>query len=199
MRVYSIRLGSQDCGPSTFEFNDERTEIFLAGCSKAMNGNPCKGCFNKDLWDILNGVRQKPQEIVDYILSNTNNKYVTIVGGEPVDQIDGLIKLCELLKKNKFHIVLFSHYLKEDLLTKYPTLFYYIDILIDGEYIQSQRIFDTDPRAGVRHVIGSANQRIWYIQRTYYFHSKPEILSIVYRNVTDATEAELRKYYREGS
>ncbi len=195
MKIFSIRIGSQECGPSTPELHDQRTEIFFAGCLKALQGNPCKECFNQDLWRQDYGSEISAQEILEYIQNRTDNKYVSIVGGEPLDQPQELIQLCRILKENNFHIVLFSHYLKEDLLIKYPDLFCYIDILIDGEYENDKRIFDTDPRVGVYHVVGSSNQHIWYIQRVYYYWQKPEILSISYRNITKEPENILRECY----
>jgi len=74
----------------------QRIGIWFQGCSIQ-----CKGCCSKDTWDdgdtkrisidkILKWVRQQPIEKVDGI---------TISGGEPFDQPDGLLQLTTQLRQ----------------------------------------------------------------------------------------------------
>ena len=42
--IRDLKWSVKTAGPSPF--NNERTELFLLGCKKAMSGKPCKGCFN---------------------------------------------------------------------------------------------------------------------------------------------------------
>lgn len=95
----------------------------------------------------------------------TINKYITIVGGEPLDQEQGLIELLQLLTKEDFHIVLITHYTIDKI---NPDVLKYPDIIIDGKYDFTKRIFETDTRPGVHHVIGSSNQKIWYRNNNHY-------------------------------
>ena len=104
----------------------------------------------------------RPFEMVEHIVKHAPAPYVTFVGGEPLDQITGLLEVCEALKERGFHIIVFTGYcldsfslkMKQDLLSR-------IDLLIDGDYQQAERIWDDDAMDGVRNFIGSGNQRIW--------------------------------------
>lgn len=145
--------------------NNERTELFFAGCKKALYGNPCPECFNSALWSMENCFNQSPQEITEYILKMTDNKYVTIVGGEPFDQSIALLELCEVLKSKGFHIVVITHYLFADLYKQYGDKLDDIDLIIDGEFVKEKSIFYTDKRPGIYNVVGSSNQQLWYNMR----------------------------------
>ena len=49
LRIFDIKWQVKTAGPSPNE--NKRIEVFLLGCDKAMQGNPCKGCFNSVTWD----------------------------------------------------------------------------------------------------------------------------------------------------
>lgn len=162
-------------GPSPY--NNERTEIFLLGCNKAMTGNPCKGCFNSTTWD--NSTAQwshDPVKMAEHINNNAPNKYITIGGGEPTDQIDNLIILCKELKKYGFHIMVYTWRTMNDLINFVPNgkeLLKYLDIVVDGEYKQEERLYQQDLGDGMLSSIGSGNQIIWDIKA--YNEDKKEI------------------------
>lgn len=193
VKLFDINWSSHTAGPSpvTNEFGpNTRVELFLMGCKKAAAGNPCKGCFNQDLWRDRKGARElDPVEMAAHIEKFAPQKYITIVGGEPFDQPKGLTILCEELKKRNFHIIVFTHYtLKEtfkswmvlgemsrfikktsfvpkeiegwteDLLVRFLKA---IDILVDGEYDYTKRIYDESYKDGFHDAIGSSNQIIW--------------------------------------
>lgn len=79
-----------------------RYVIFLSGCHLK-----CKYCQNRDTWDIKSGHEVAIPEIVDTILRYKNyilpNGGVTISGGEPLLQAQGLISLFGELKKDGIH------------------------------------------------------------------------------------------------
>lgn len=170
LKVYDVKWTSYTAGPSPDE--NRRTEIFIRGCKKAASGNPCKDCFNPNLWrDSEDAIGRLPREIADNIDEHAPNKFVTIVGGEPLDQIRPLAELVSWLKFYGFHIILFTHYQLEDIKIKtitdeeygddYLALLENVDVLIDGEYDASQRIYDDEAGDGLHDAIGSANQVIW--------------------------------------
>ena len=77
--------------------------LFVQGCNRAHNGNPCKGCFNSATWNPEGG---KP------FTASTNSRIIelaypayisrlSILGGEPLDieKIDSLTSLCREFKK----------------------------------------------------------------------------------------------------
>lgn len=202
VKLFDVRWSSHTAGPSpvTNEFgHNARAELFFMGCKKAAAGNPCKGCFNQDLWKDIPGARElDPVEMAAHIEKFAPQKYVTIVGGEPFDQPEGLTVLCEELRKRNFHIIVFTHYtLKEtfkdwmilgemsrllkksslgpkkivgwteDLFVRFLKA---ADILIDGEYDYTKRIYDESYHDGFHDAIGSSNQVIWDL-RTWRQHN----------------------------
>lgn len=87
LRIFDVKWRVKTAGPSPN--NNERIEVFLLGCEKAINGNPCKGCFNSITWDkSIAQFSRDPIEMADMINEgcDPNNKYVTIGGGEPTDR-----------------------------------------------------------------------------------------------------------------
>lgn len=164
MKIYDVKWTSQNAGPSP-DYN-KRTEIFLFGCSKAANGNPCKGCFNPMIWKIPNKVKEySPNSVVKYIEKFAPNKYITFVGGEPLDQLKDLVKVCSSLKEKNFHIIVFTHHNMKDLLNSKSNLIInllrHIDILIDGEFLLDKYIYDDNAGDGFHDAIGSSNQTVW--------------------------------------
>lgn len=175
--VRSVRWSVKTAGPSPDENN--RTEIFLLGCSKAMKGNPCKGCFNSSTWDPSKAeFSHDPFEMAKHINENAPNKYITIGGGEPVDQIDNLIVLCTELKKYGFHVMVYTHlelknYIGRSLVfdsalspesifrEKLRKLAGIVDIIVDGEYKAEERLWDGEREDGLISSVGSGNQIIW--------------------------------------
>ena len=88
-------------------------------------------------------------------------KYITIVGGEPTDQLEGLAELINLLYEHGYETVLF---------TWHSTFWVRVNIgiptlrklayVVCGPYDETQRIYDTSQDDGVHNVIGSGNQII---------------------------------------
>lgn len=166
--IRDIRHNISTAGPSPLP-NNERTEIFFLGCNKAMSGNPCKGCFNKTTWDSSKAeFGHDPVVLAKELNEHCPNKYITIGGGEPTDQINNLIILCKELKKYGFDIMVYTwRSLKEELSNKsnlsnsIKTLLKYIDIVVDGEYIEELNIYNKDKNDGLFNSVGSANQTMW--------------------------------------
>lgn len=172
-------------GPSPDDNN--RTELFLLGCKKAMSGNPCKGCFNSSTWDVSKALwTHDPKLMAEHINNNAPNKYITIGGGEPTDQIENLIILCKELKKYNFHIMIYTWKDLKSILSPYTIsvhkkgtiehetiynserdnfleLLKYVDIVVDGQYKQEERLWDGSKEDGLLSSVGSGNQTIWNI------------------------------------
>lgn len=188
LRIFDIKWRTDTAGPSPN--NNERIEVFLLGCDKAMQGNPCKGCFNSITWDKSKAEYSwDPIELADMINEgcDPNNKYITIGGGEPTDQIDKLIPFTKKLKEHGFHIMMytwrdlkheldliFNHHVtayygtssieKLDFAEKMWELTHHLDIIVDGEYKQEERLYQQELGDGMLSSIGSGNQRIWDIK-----------------------------------
>lgn len=171
MKIFNVKWTSFSAGPSTD--SNKRTEVFLAGCKMAMEGHPCKGCFNPRLWNPDHCVADvSPIAAVENIMLHAPNKFITFVGGEPLDQIHDLAETCRMLKEQGYHILVITHYKLEDIINKdimpYDESFKLlknIDILIDGKYDADNRIWDEDKAGdGLHDVVGSGNQVIWDIR-----------------------------------
>lgn len=188
LRIFDIKWRTDTAGPSPN--NNERIEVFLLGCNKAMQGNPCKGCFNSITWDKNKAEYSwDPIELADMINEkcDPNNKYITIGGGEPTDQIDMLIPFAKRLKEHGFHIMMytwrdlkheldliFNHHMtayygissieKLDFAEKMWELIRHLDIIVDGEYKQEERLYQQELGDGMLSSIGSGNQRVWDIK-----------------------------------
>lgn len=171
MYIYDVKWEVQTAGPSPFD--NKRTELFLFGCKKAMNGNPCKGCFNKELWDSsIASFFYPPDKVAEKLIEKCPNKYITIGGGEPTDQIEELFELVKILKENGFHIIVYTWksieqyaydilLLDKNYVHNFNGLFNNVDIIIDGEFKIRQKLYQEDKKDGFLSSIGSGNQIIW--------------------------------------
>lgn len=186
IKIFDIRLEAYTAGPSPD--NNLRTEIFLLGCKKALQGDGCPGCFNSITWDISKAEwGYDPVELAKYLNEITPNKYITIGGGEPLDQIDDLIILCRELKQYGYHIFVYTWrdlvkarrgYTTDDMTdnnNKYPIsskkvneLLQYIDILVDGEFDATEKLYKNETPDGFYGSIGSGNQKVWDVPNMDY-------------------------------
>ena len=128
-----------------------RTVIFFAGCS-----HHCKGCHNPQSWDFNGGTETIVEEIMDEIKSNPLCQGVTFSGGEPFHQADKILPLAKKLKEEGYNIWCYTGYTLEQILTYSvlkPKLLEYIDVLVDGKFIEEQKDLTLKFK-------GSRNQRI---------------------------------------
>lgn len=70
-----------------------RTVVFFQGCDLR-----CKGCHNQSTWDIESGTEMDVTDLATLLKEEVWNKKVTISGGEPLMQVDGLIELVKQLE-----------------------------------------------------------------------------------------------------
>ena len=125
----------------------KRLLIFLQGCSLH-----CEGCVNKHLWDFGRGKDIEADKILS-ICRDNNVEGVTLHGGEPLDQADGLYAVVKLLKKNGFTIILFTGYSKKELRGKQLSVWKMSDLIISGRFMREKKNLFMQFR-------GSTNQRI---------------------------------------
>lgn len=185
LRLFDINWEADTAGPSPN--NNNRIEVFLLGCDKAQKGNPCKGCFNSVTWDKSKAEWSwDPIELADMINEgcDLNNKYVTIGGGEPTDQIHMLIPFAKRLKEHGFHIIMYTwrslmkainhgfypiddcNHIYNSNVEKTIELLKYLDIVIDGEFRQEEKMYQQDLGDGMLSSIGSGNQIVWDIKNS---------------------------------
>ncbi|MDO4662515.1 MAG: anaerobic ribonucleoside-triphosphate reductase activating protein [Tissierellia bacterium] len=153
MRYAQIRKYDVANGPGI------RTSFFVTGCT-----NNCKGCFNKEYQDFNYGEIWTSNE-TRKIINNLKEKEIeglTILGGEPFENADGLIEiLADIRKETKKSIRIYSGFTFEKLVQNEKTkkLLELCDILVDGLFVEAKK----DLRLRFR---GSSNQRIINIKQS---------------------------------
>ena len=132
--------------------------VFFSGCDKSPK---CKGCFNSESWDFNAGKPFNPETCgkIIYLLRNPHISHLSILGGEPLakNNLGATCNLCNMIKTLVGKkIWLWTHYkwedLVEDVMIRYALL-PFIDVLVDGEYIEEERDLTLKWR-------GSKNQRV---------------------------------------
>lgn len=94
-RIHSIESFGTVDGPGT------RFVVFLQGCPMR-----CAYCHNPDTWAMQGGTLMKPEEVLEQMIRNKEfykDGGITTTGGEPLMQIDFLIALFTLAKKENIH------------------------------------------------------------------------------------------------
>jgi len=131
--------------------------IWLQGCIRH-----CPGCFARDTWSFEEREMHTPQEVIN--MAGEDVEGITILGGEPLEQMEGLLELVRLAKDKALSVILFTGYKYEEVKQTKPDLLKYIDVLIDGEYVQEKRSFE-------RPLVGSANQNFIFLTDKYNMKS----------------------------
>ncbi len=145
-----------------------RVSLFVSGCT-----HHCKNCFNKETWDFNYG-EQFTDDTIKLILDYLAPDYVnglSLLGGEPFE-VQNQGALLELLRQVKAvypqkDVWCYTGYLfDKDLLNDSRArcehtdeMLSYIDILVDGPYIEAQKDISLQFR-------GSRNQRIIDVNRS---------------------------------
>ena len=145
-----------------------RVTLFVSGCT-----HRCEGCFNEMTWDFDYGNpfdESAEKRILDYLAPD----YIaglTLLGGEPLEYVNWqvLLPFVQTVKKKypEKDIWCYTGYrFEEDILDKFCVqwnqmreFLSYIDVLVDGEFIQEQKDISLQFR-------GSANQRIIQVQES---------------------------------
>ena len=135
-----------------------RVSIFFQGCPFH-----CKNCFNQETWDFNEG-KEFTSEVIEHILELCNKEHITglsILGGEPMHpkNIKGTEELAKRFKEKypTKDIWCWTGFLYEQI--KDEKVFNYIDVLVDGQFIQDEY----SPNLKWR---GSKNQRIIDIKKS---------------------------------
>lgn len=135
-----------------------RVSLFVSGCNIR-----CKGCFNQETWDFMNG-EYFSKETINEIIDLLNPNYIqglSILGGEPLDELNQekvleLILAVRRVYKNSKDIWLYTGYNLEDLANSElaNNILVNVDYTVAGPFIEEEK----DIRLSYR---GSANQRIY--------------------------------------
>jgi anaerobic ribonucleoside-triphosphate reductase activating protein len=110
-----------------------RVGLWLQGCSIH-----CKNCISKHTWEFSKKFSTNIKKLASKI-NSFKTKKLTISGGEPLDQIDSLLKLLQLVRNTKTDILLYTGYILEKFIEKnkqkWEILKKLVDVIIDGPFI----------------------------------------------------------------
>lgn len=145
-----------------------RISLFVSGCP-----HHCKGCFNEVTWDFTYG-KPYTQETINHILELLKPDYIkgiNFLGGEPMapSNQESVLNTMRQIKEhytNK-NIWLYTGYLLDtdimgkmvDTLPHTREILSYIDVLVDGPFIEEQKNLNLQFK-------GSENQRIIDMKKT---------------------------------
>lgn len=145
-----------------------RISLFVSGCP-----HHCKGCFNEVTWDFTYG-KPYTQETINHILELLKPDYIkgiTFLGGEPMapSNQESVLNTMRQIKGHYTNkdIWLYTGYLLDtdimgkmvDTLPHTREILSYIDVLVDGPFIEEQKNLNLQFK-------GSENQRIIDMKKT---------------------------------
>lgn len=131
-----------------------RTTIFVSGCT-----HNCKGCFNKEYQNFNYGSKftSETEDLILNYLADPNVKGLSVLGGEPFQNVDGLIDLLHRVSREfpEKDVWVWTGYTWEEIVKDKEKryLLPFIDVLIDGKFIESKKNLKLKFR-------GSSNQRV---------------------------------------
>ena len=148
LRVGNISEHSTIYGPGI------RFVIWTQGCTLA-----CKGCWNKQFW-AKSGTKVQVNSLIAQIASTEGIEGITLLGGEPLQQAEPVLKIIQAVQKLGLSVFLYTGYDVEEFNETMQACFDNSDIAITGRYIQEKR--DTSLRWR-----GSTNQIVHYPSELY--------------------------------
>lgn len=129
-----------------------RVVLWVSGCD-----HKCKGCHNKDYWNVNSG-KTFTIDTLNYIISLLDEPYmkgITFSGGDPLHKsnIGFITNIARAIKVNlpNKDIWLYTGSTYEEV--KDLEVFKYVDYVVDGEYVEDLRDISLAFK-------GSSNQRI---------------------------------------
>lgn len=145
-----------------------RCTLFVSGCE-----HHCKGCYNASTWDINSGFlfdeNMENQIISDLQDMRIKRKGLSLSGGDPLlpCNLDAVLHLVKRVKaETTKNIWLWTGYTFENLSEKQKNVLKYVDVLVDGKFIQelknaylvfkgssNQRIIELKPNAIDRELL----------------------------------------------
>lgn len=146
-KTYSYEENEHLYGPG------KRLLLFTQGCSLR-----CKGCVNQHLWKFGVGAIITVEEVLGLC---QDVEGITLHGGEPLDQSEGVLEIVKALKNVGKTVILFTGYQYKELSKlSQKRVWGLSDLVISGRYVESKRNIYLQFR-------GSTNQRVYRHQGKY--------------------------------
>ncbi|QKG24370.1 4Fe-4S single cluster domain-containing protein [Actinomadura verrucosospora] len=144
INVAETCVGTRALGPGL------RSVVWVQGCPFR-----CRGCLAPEWIPFREARRAAPGELADELLADPDVTGLTLSGGEPMAQAEGLTAMVRAARaQRELSVICFTGFRRSELAGREDAeaLLAEVDVLIDGRYVRSR-----DDDRGLR---GSANQRI---------------------------------------
>ncbi len=168
-----IRLASSITMDSIVDGPGLRAVLWTQGCH-----HKCKNCHNPQTHDFHGGFEVAVEEVIEEINKLKLQRGITLSGGDPFEQPEALIEICKETKKLGLDIWAYTGYTFEELMDiknpkyfKWAHLLEYIDVLVDGRFIEEKKDLLLKFR-------GSRNQRIIDVRKS--LNAKKTMLHLEY-------------------
>ncbi|GEM_PF-530013 len=137
-----------------------RFAVWTQGCSLR-----CPGCCNPELFSPTQGRTVEVDGLVDRVSTShalNGIEGITVVGGEPLDQLESLLHLTTRVAAMGLGIIVFTGYRRDEVHARrgFAALWRSIDTLVDGRFLAKQPERE-------RRYLGSTNQRLWHRTSRY--------------------------------
>ena len=156
LNLADLRLCTEAEGPG------KRAAIWVQGCNKR-----CTGCCNINMQELKENIIVKTNDLIELLDKSRNENLIegiTLLGGEPILQAEGLSNIAAWCKNKNLSVILFTGYLYEELLALsnfyVNRLIENTDVLIDGPFIKEKYDYKRD-------WVGSENQRVFFLTSVY--------------------------------
>ena len=143
MKKYTLRISNLDLHGSTCDGPGIRNIVFFQGCNRL-----CPGCHNTGTWNLNGGYEVEISKLVEIIDQKTPMRRITISGGEPLLQMEGLLELVSSLRQKGYDIAVYTG---NDLADVPQALLEKINYIKVGDYQQEHR-------TSIKPYVGSTNQ-----------------------------------------
>ena len=135
-----------------------RFAVWVQGCPMR-----CVGCCNPEMLPFTPAATVTPEALLIQLLS-TDSEGLSLLGGEPFAQAEGLSRLALGARAAGRSVMVFTGYTLEELWESADvfvhTLLGATDLLVDGRY-------DASLRTARRRWVGSDNQRMHFLTEKY--------------------------------
>ena len=123
INVHNVVESSMIYGPG------KRWVLWTQGCTLG-----CKGCWNTQTWSKKNGETWSISQLLESISSQEDIEGITILGGEPFQQLDGIAELIKYVKQLGLTVMLYTGYEKAEFNDLMWQCFNSSDLVIAGRY-----------------------------------------------------------------
>ena len=151
-KVMKVRIAGVE-PESIVDGDGVRYTIFMQGCKRR-----CKGCHNPTTHALDSGQIFDTADIIAEFQNNPLIEGITLTGGEPLLQIPAATELAKAAKSLGLNVWCYTGFKFEEIPKDAEKLLEFVDILVDGEFIEELRDLDLAFR-------GSKNQRIIDLNR----------------------------------